>query len=368
MSNIEDWIKDQKLKGYSDKQLEQHLVGQGYNKEEVDKILLNVDTGHGSVKPKRSIWLTILIIIGIIFLIFMVLSVVAYFTFRPIVVAMIEKYSSNVTDELLSGGNFTRINNNASISNITRVNVTSNTSIVNNSVINVTQTNNTNITNTTINTSVNTAVCGNNHLDVNESCDGRLLNDVYCWNINTSNGKKFNGGTLKCSSNCTFDTSSCTYCGDNVISTNSGEECEIIGGKVFSTVFFKGSNPHEWELSKINPCINFGYASGSVFCGDTCRINVSGCATKLNATCGNGLLEGNEECDFGVIGKFNESVCSNFIATGRSLTVLNGTNVSITGIITGGNSTHIIYTPRYNVGNLACTQECKHDYSGCGYQ
>ncbi len=47
------------------------------------------------------------------------------------------------------------------------------------------------------------AVCGNGIVQTGEECDGAALNGQSC----TTKG--FSGGTLSCSSRCTFDTSAC---------------------------------------------------------------------------------------------------------------------------------------------------------------
>lgn len=58
----------------------------------------------------------------------------------------------------------------------------------------------------TNNTCVATAFCGNNQIDSGEECDGSALNNKTCTTVSDS----FDGGTLSCSANCTFDTSACT--------------------------------------------------------------------------------------------------------------------------------------------------------------
>ena len=58
----------------------------------------------------------------------------------------------------------------------------------------------------TNNTCVATAFCGNNQIDSGEECDGSALNNKTCTTVSDS----FDGGTLSCAADCTFDISNCT--------------------------------------------------------------------------------------------------------------------------------------------------------------
>jgi hypothetical protein len=48
--------------------------------------------------------------------------------------------------------------------------------------------------------------CGNGAIDAGEDCDGLALGGANCISI----GMGFDGGTLACAGDCTFDTSACT--------------------------------------------------------------------------------------------------------------------------------------------------------------
>ncbi|MBU1238199.1 hypothetical protein KKF84_16080, partial [Myxococcota bacterium] len=78
-----------------------------------------------------------------------------------------------------------------------------------NNINNVNNSNNTN--------NVNNLSCGNGLLDEGESCDGTNLNDQTCQSV----GSTFNGGTLACNTNCTWDVSGCStgeeVCGDGAV-------------------------------------------------------------------------------------------------------------------------------------------------------
>ncbi|TVQ99889.1 MAG: hypothetical protein EA398_11850 [Deltaproteobacteria bacterium] len=65
--------------------------------------------------------------------------------------------------------------------------------------------------------------CGNGVIEGDEECDGAELGGETC------EGLGFDGGTLSCASDCTFDTDACTrepFCGDGVVNEDLGEECD----------------------------------------------------------------------------------------------------------------------------------------------
>jgi cysteine-rich repeat protein len=64
------------------------------------------------------------------------------------------------------------------------------------------------------------AGCGDGVKDTGEECDHPDLGGNNCTTI----GFTFTGGTLNCSTSCTFDTTSCTECGNSTL--DSGEECD----------------------------------------------------------------------------------------------------------------------------------------------
>jgi len=83
-------------------------------------------------------------------------------------------------------------------------------------------------------------VCGNNTTETGETCDGTDLNGLSCTNFG------FTGGTLGCASDCqSYDTSGCTnntgpVCGNGVIET--GEDCDgtNLGGASCTSLGFSG--------------------------------------------------------------------------------------------------------------------------------
>jgi len=82
--------------------------------------------------------------------------------------------------------------------------------------------------------------CGNNTAETGETCDGTDLNGASCTDFG------FTGGTLACNSTCDgYDTSGCTtstgpVCGNGIIET--GEDCDSgnLGGATCSSLGFSG--------------------------------------------------------------------------------------------------------------------------------
>ncbi|MEK9154726.1 MAG: cohesin domain-containing protein, partial [Patescibacteria group bacterium] len=93
-------------------------------------------------------------------------------------------------------------------------------------------------------------VCGNGIIETGEQCDSSNLGGASC----TSQG--YSGGTLSCSSSCTFNTSNCSsggtlppVCGNSIIET--GEQCDSsnLGG---------------------GTCSSLGYSAGTLSCNSGC--------------------------------------------------------------------------------------------------
>ncbi|HRV18850.1 MAG TPA: hypothetical protein P5317_12675, partial [Myxococcota bacterium] len=149
------------------------------------------------------------------------------------------------------------------------------------------------------------AVCGNGVIEAEEQCDGANLNEQTCVT------KGFDGGTLTCTADCKFDTSGCTDapadCGNGVI--DAGEQCD-------------GANLNE------QTCESQGFDGGTLSCTTTCQFNTTGC-TKLPPDCGNGEIDGDEQCD--------------------------GTNLNSQSCETQG----------FDGGTLSCTAACQFDTTGC---
>lgn len=183
--------------------------------------------------------------------------------------------------------------------------------------------------------------CGDGIVNqTSEQCDGSALGGKTCALINAA--KPY--GTLKCSSYCQYDLTGCSgtdpnapVCGNGVI--DSGEQCDgtNFGGKTCASV-------------------NASTPQGSLKC-TACQLDASGCSTPPPATpvCGNGKVEGNEQCDGSDLGgktcssigyaggtlgcdascKFNTISCSFFCQTGNKdgyvyLSMNNGGSQTVT--------------------------------------
>ena len=153
-----------------------------------------------------------------------------------------------------------------------------------------------------------TTLCGNGTLDSGEECDGGELNGESC----TSVPGDYIGGTLACTSSCTFDTTSCTSasCGNNT--TEGTEVCD-------------GSDLNSQTCSLVDSI----YVGGTLGCEADCSgYDTSACLTTL---CGNGTLDSGEDCDGGEL-------------NGESCTSVPGDYIG---------------------GTLACTSSCTFDTTSC---
>jgi hypothetical protein len=117
--------------------------------------------------------------------------------------------------------------------------------------------------------------CGNHSVDLNpkikrEDCDTLDLGGASC----SSLGLGFNGGTLACNEDCTFNTKGCTACGDGA--KNGIELCD-------------GSDLSGATCASMGQ----GFNAGQLKCRPDClALDTSDCSK-----CGNGVLETSEDCD-----------------------------------------------------------------------
>jgi len=130
--------------------------------------------------------------------------------------------------------------------------------------------------------------CGNGVVEFGEQCDGSDFGGVStsCSVFSPS----FSGGSLFCDGNCLLSTSGCVEvasCGNGVV--DDGESCD-------GSVFVVGSGR----------CVDYSveFVSGSLLCGAGCQIDTGLCQGVPVGVCGDGRLNGGEECDgraFGVV-------------------------------------------------------------------
>ncbi|MBU1535255.1 hypothetical protein KKF84_08030, partial [Myxococcota bacterium] len=199
--------------------------------------------------------------------------------------------------------------------------------------------------------------CGDNTIEGSEQCEGTNLNDATCESLG------FYGGTLSCDESCMYDEANCHsfgYCGDGIAQTNYGEDCddealqdascESLGyyagtlacteGCLYDTsncetfgicgdTIIQTTNGEECDGTNFDArdCVSEGGYRGSLSCTNDCEIDISGCER-----CGDGVVQSidAEECD-GT--NFDGATC-------ESLGQLHG-------------------------GNLTCTASCTLDLSGC---
>ncbi|MBI3785887.1 MAG: DUF1566 domain-containing protein [Deltaproteobacteria bacterium] len=114
-------------------------------------------------------------------------------------------------------------------------------------------------------------LCGNGTQNGNEACDGADLGGQSCISLG------FLGGTLACNGLCQFNTAGCTnnLCGNGTRDGNEGCDGADLGGA---------------------SCTTLGFASGTLACKASCQIDTSACQVSTT-TCGNGVKQGNEQCD-----------------------------------------------------------------------
>ncbi|MBU1245266.1 hypothetical protein KKD52_01135 [Myxococcota bacterium] len=121
-----------------------------------------------------------------------------------------------------------------------------------------------------------TGRCGDGELNIPmEDCDGAELDGRTCLTLG------FHGGTLSCTADCNFDTTSCEAagrCGDGLIQPGFGETCD---GE---------------ELDN-HACESLGFYGGALACASDCSFDTTACEHEI--FCGDGLIQSawGETCD-----------------------------------------------------------------------
>ncbi|MBU1238999.1 SBBP repeat-containing protein [Myxococcota bacterium] len=152
----------------------------------------------------------------------------------------------------------------------------------------------------------NSGVCGDGEVNGGfEECDGIALNNESCSSLG------YHGGTLSCGDDCLFDTSSCEafgQCGDGEIQT-AYEQCEGLA--------LQGES-----------CTSLGYHGGTLNCGSDCMYDLSQCEDQ--GACMDGTIQPTyEDCE--------------------------GSNL-------GGSTCQSL---GYNAGTLSCNSDCTFNLSSC---
>jgi hypothetical protein len=183
--------------------------------------------------------------------------------------------------------------------------------------------------------------CGDNTLDTPEYCDGQDLGGADC----TSYG--YSGGTLACNSDCSLDTSGCTFptCGNNIAegievcdgTDLGGNTCTSIGQGFTGGTLACNGTCDGWDTSQCTSggqfCGNDNIEGtelcdgddmggqtcpdgGTIACNDTCDgLNEFACFNGPE-TCGNNTIEGREECDGSDLSGYG---CTDFGFSGGTL-------------------------------------------------
>ena len=185
------------------------------------------------------------------------------------------------------------------------------------------------------------ATCGNNQKDENEDCDGEDFGEETCSSIihNTE-------GTLSCDENCNIVTTACTPinpCGNGQI--DEGEECDgedfgeetchtqdsmSIGGTLLCSdcrILLTNCEYFEETCGNSRPdpgeecdkavamegvsctTLNDGAIGGDLKCGDNCLYDKSSCEYETQVECGDGQIQGEEECEGN---DFGGKTCANY--------------------------------------------------------
>lgn len=128
--------------------------------------------------------------------------------------------------------------------------------------------------------------CGDGEAMGMEECDGLDLRGQECTGLVAPTDQNFSGGMLACNEDCTYDTSSCFYCGDGV-KNGPGEQCD------------------QDDLGGLS-CESEGYDGGDLSCAADCVPDETACANcegdpegpygKANVGCqgGLGMSQGND--------------------------------------------------------------------------
>ena len=141
-----------------------------------------------------------------------------------------------------------------------------------------------------------TGACGNGIIQVGEECEKGTVSDIF-GNVDDCLELGFLGGKLSCSNECKLDTTKCIgeeRCGNGIV--DPGETCD---GDNFG------------DLTSTD-CIEYSafFSEGTLSCTDDCQIDTLGCVGA--ETCGNGIIDDEEQCDGDLFIGVNDNLCTSF--------------------------------------------------------
>ena len=135
---------------------------------------------------------------------------------------------------------------------------------------------------------VPTNLCGNGVIDGNEKCDGINFDGKDCSSFG------FNSGVLSCYK-CQINKGNCS----NISPPQDPEDPDVpeVPTQVCGNNLVEGNEDCDGTNFDGATCSDYGFNSGNLSC-DNCRVNDDACVnTPAPTTCGNGTIEGNEQCD-----------------------------------------------------------------------
>ena len=144
---------------------------------------------------------------------------------------------------------------------------------------------------------VPTNLCGNGVVDGNEKCDGSDFAGKDCSSFG------FNLGVLSCYK-CQINKGNCSNVSlpsnpdvPNVPSDPDDPDVPVVPTHVCGNNLVEGNEDCDGNNLDGATCADYGFNSGSLSCVN-CRVNDDACVnTPAPSTCGNGTIEGNEQCD-----------------------------------------------------------------------
>ena len=223
--------------------------------------------------------------------------------------------------------------------------------------------------------------CGNGTLEDGEPCDGTtFVNDIKTCNKYAPS--LYSSGKLSCTAECRVDTSACTaYCGNGSVNVS-------INGVDINEACDHGESGDKFP-SSANSCakvVGTG-STGTLSCSEDCKTIITTQCTPA-VVCGDGVVGGSEACDGSAFasGKTDCSAYSSEYKSGTSVSCLSNCTVDTSacvrkdycgdGVINGeeecdganfllGGTLCSQWDAKYGAGNVSCGSDCKVKYDAC---